>query len=206
MATLPVYNLSREEVGTIDVSDTVFASEVNQHLFYEVVKWQMAKRRAGTASTKGRSEVAGGGRKPYRQKGTGRARQGSRRAPNHVGGGIVHGPKPRSYAYRLNKKVRRGALRSALSLRASQQRLIVVQELTFAEPKTKVAAGIFDLLAEGNALVVDGPNENLKLSVRNLPKVKYLNVEGFNLYDVLNHRYLVLSEPMVRRLEGTLAK
>lgn len=206
MATLPVYNLSREEVGAIEVSDTVFAAEVNQHLFYEVVKWQMAKRRAGNASTKGRSEVSGGGRKPYRQKGTGRARQGSRRAPNHVGGGVVHGPKPRSYAYRLNKKVRRGALRSALSLRASQQRLIVVQELVFAEPKTKVAAGIFDLLAEGNALVVDGPNENLKLSVRNLPKVKYLNVEGFNLYDVLNHRYLVLSEPMVRRLEGTLAK
>ena len=127
MATLPVYNLSREEVGSIEVSDDVFAVEVNQHLFYEVVKWQLAKRRAGTASTKGRSEVSGGGRKPYRQKGTGRARQGSRRAPNHVGGGTVHGPKPRSYAYRLNKKVRKGALRSALSLRASQERLIVVQ-------------------------------------------------------------------------------
>lgn len=206
MATLPVYNLSREEVGTIEVSDAIFAAEVNQHLFYEVVKWQMARRRAGTASTKGRSEVAGGGRKPYRQKGTGRARQGSRRAPNHVGGGVVHGPRPRSYAYRINKKVRRGALRSALSLRASQERLIVVQELTFAEPKTKVAAGIFDLLAQGNALVVDGPNANLQLSVRNLPKVKYLNVDGFNLYDVLNHRYLVLSEPMVRRLEGALAR
>lgn len=206
MATLPVYNLSREEVGSIEVSDDVFAVEVNQHLFYEVVKWQLAKRRAGTASTKGRSEVSGGGRKPYRQKGTGRARQGSRRAPNHVGGGTVHGPKPRSYAYRLNKKVRKGALRSALSLRASQERLIVVQELTFAEPKTKVAAGIFDLLAEGNALVIDGPNDNLQRSVRNLPKVKYLNVEGVNLYDVLNHRFLVLSEPMVRRLEGALSK
>lgn len=206
MATLPVYNLSREEVGTIEVSDAIFAAEVNQHLFYEVVKWQMARRRAGTASTKGRSEVAGGGRKPYRQKGTGRARQGSRRAPNHVGGGVVHGPRPRSYAYRINKKVRRGALRSALSLRASQERLIVVQELTFAEPKTKVAASIFDLLAQGNALVVDGPNTNLQLSVRNLPKVKYLNVDGFNLYDVLNHRFLVLSEPMVRRLEGALAR
>lgn len=206
MATLPIYNLSREEVGTIEVSDDIFAAEVNEHLFYEVVKWQRAKRRQGTAATKGRSEVAGGGRKPYRQKGTGRARQGSRRAPNHVGGGIVHGPKPRDYGYRLNKKVRKGALRSALSLRASQERLIVVSELTFAEPKTKVAAGIFDLLAEGNALVVDGPNDNLKLSVRNLPKVKYLNVEGMNVYDVLNHRFLVLSEPMVRRLEGTLAK
>lgn len=206
MATLPVYNLSREEVGSIDVSDDVFATEVNQHLFYEVVKWQLAKRRAGTASTKGRSQVSGGGRKPYRQKGTGRARQGSRRAPNHVGGGTVHGPKPRSYAYRLNKKVRQGALRSALSLRVSQERLIVVQDLSFSEPKTKVAAGIFDLLAEGSALVLDGPNENLQLSVRNLPKVKYLNVDGMNLYDVLNHRFLVLSEPMVRRLEGALSK
>lgn len=206
MATLPIYNLNREEVGSIEVSDNVFAVEVNHHLFYEVVKWQLAKRRAGTASTKGRSEVAGGGRKPYRQKGTGRARQGSRRAPNHVGGGVVHGPRPRSYAYRINKKVRRGALRSALSLRASQGRLIVVQDIELAEPKTKVAAGIFGRLADGNALVVDGPNRNLQLSVRNLPKVKYLNADGFNLYDVLKHQYLVLSEPVVRRLEGALSR
>ena len=104
MATLPIHNLQSEEVGTIEVSDAVFATEVNEHLFYEVIKWQRAWRRAGTASTKGRNEVTGGGAKPYRQKGTGRARQGSRRAPNHVGGGGVHGPRPRSYDYPLNKK------------------------------------------------------------------------------------------------------
>jgi large subunit ribosomal protein L4 len=206
MATLPIYNLSREEVGSIEVSDDIFAAEVNRHLFYEVVKWQRAKRRAGTACTKGRNDVSGGGAKPYRQKGTGRARQGSRRAPNHVGGGVVHGPKPRSYAYRLNKKVRKGALRSALSLRTSEQKLLVVQDLGFDEAKTRHAAGVFSTLAGGNALVVDGPNQNLQLSVRNLPKVKYLNIDGINLFDVLKYEYLVLTEPMVRRLEGALAK
>ena len=206
MATLPVYNLSREEVGSIEVSDDIFATEVNRHLFYEVIKWQLAKRRAGTASTKGRNEVAGGGRKPYRQKGTGRARQGSTRAPNHVGGGTVHGPRPRSYEYRLNKKVKKGALRSALSLRASEQRLIVVQDLAMEEAKTRIAANVFQALAQGNALVLDDTNDNLMLSVRNLPKVKYLHVDGINLFDVLKHDHLVLTEPMIRRLEGALSK
>ena len=206
MATLPIHNLENEEVGSIELSDTVFGAEVNEHLFYEVIKWQMARRRAGTASTKGRNEVTGGGAKPYHQKGTGRARQGSRRAPNHVGGGVVHGPRPRSYDYHLNKKVRQGALRSALSLRLSQGKLVVLDAISFENAKTKVAAGVFGQLAEGSALIVDGPNDNLQLSVRNLPKVKYLNVDGFNLYDVLNHEYLVLSEPIVRRLEGALAK
>ena len=206
MATLPVYNLSREEVGSIEVSDDIFATEVNRHLFYEVIKWQLAKRRAGTASTKGRNEVAGGGRKPFRQKGTGRARQGSIRAPNHVGGGTVHGPRPRSYDYRLNKKVKKGALRSALSLRASEQRLIVVQDLAMDEAKTRIAANVFQALAHGNALFLDDSNDNLMLSVRNLPKVKYLHVDGINLFDVLKHDHLVLTEPMIRRLEGALSK
>jgi large subunit ribosomal protein L4 len=198
--------LSREEVGSIEVSDDIFATEVNRHLFYEVIKWQLAKRRAGTASTKGRNEVAGGGRKPFRQKGTGRARQGSIRAPNHVGGGTVHGPKPRSYEYRLNKKVKKGALRSALSLRAAEQRLIVVQDLAMEEAKTRIAANVFQTLAHGNALVLDDTNDNLMLSVRNLPKVKYLHVDGINLFDVLKHDHLVLTEPMIRRLEGALGK
>jgi large subunit ribosomal protein L4 len=206
MATLPVYNLKREEVGSIEVSDDIFAGEVKRHLFYEVVKWQLAKRRAGTASTKGRNDVAGGGAKPYRQKGTGRARQGSRRAPNHVGGGVVHGPTPRSYAHQLNKKVRKGALRSALSLRASESKLLVVDDLTFETHKTKAAANVFGLLAQGNALVVGGPNDNLQMAVGNLPKVRYLSVEGINLYDVLKHEYLVMTEPTVRRLEGVLGK
>jgi large subunit ribosomal protein L4 len=198
--------LSREEVGSIEVSDEIFGTEVNRHLFYEVIKWQLAKRRAGTASTKGRNEVNGGGRKPYKQKGTGRARQGSTRAPNHVGGGTVHGPRPRSYDYRLNKKVKKGALRSALSLRASEERLIIVQDLAMAEAKTRTAANVFQALAHGNALVLDDANENLQLSVRNLPKVKYLHVDGINLFDVLKHDHLVLTEPMIRRLEGALGK
>ncbi len=206
MATLPIYNLNREEVGTIDVNDDVFAAEVKQHLFYEVVKWQLAKRRAGTAATKGRSLVSGGGQKPYKQKGTGRARQGSRRAPNHVGGGVVHGPQPRSYAYTLNKKVKKAALRSALSLRASQGRLIVVRDFEWDEVKTSKAAKVFGVLAENNAVVVDNANCKLQLSVRNLPKVTFLPVEGLNVYDVLKHTHLVLTEPMVRSLEGALAK
>lgn len=206
MATLPIYNLNREEIGSIDVNDDIFAGQVKRHLFYEVIKWQLARRRAGTAATKGRNEVMGGGAKPYRQKGTGRARQGSRRAPNHVGGGTVHGPSPRSYAYKLNKRIRRGAMRSALSLKAEQGKLVVLQDIDLGEVKTRRAAQVFDQLAAGNALVIDGPNHTLELSVRNLPKVKFLPLEGLNLFDVLKYDTLVLTEPMVRRLEGTLSK
>ncbi|MBV71553.1 MAG: 50S ribosomal protein L4 [Myxococcales bacterium] len=206
MATLPVYNLKREEVGSIEVSDAIFAAEVKRHLFYEVIKWQQAKRRAGTAATKGRNDVAGGGAKPYRQKGTGRARQGSRRAPNHVGGGVVHGPTPRSYAYNLNKKVRKGAMKSALSLRASQAKLLVVDSLALETHRTRDAAQVFKALAQGNALVVDGPNRNLELAVGNLPKVKYLSIDGMNLFDVLKYDHLVMTEPTVRRLEGALGQ
>ena len=206
MATLPIYNLNREEIGSIDVSDDIFAGQVKRHLFYEVIKWQLARRRAGTAATKGRNEVMGGGAKPYRQKGTGRARQGSRRAPNHVGGGTVHGPSPRSYAYKLNKRIRRGAMRSALSLKAEQGKLVVLHDIDLGEVKTQRAAQVFGKLAAGNALIIDGPNHNLELSVRNLPKVKYLPLEGLNLFDVLKYDTLVLTEPMVRRLEGTLSK
>jgi large subunit ribosomal protein L4 len=202
-----VYDLGKNEVGTIDVQDEVFGVEVNRHLFYEVIKWQLAKRRQGTACTKGRSEVRGGGAKPYRQKGTGRARQGSRRAPNHVGGGTVHGPKPRSYEYNLNKKVRRGAIRSALSLRVSQDKLIVLRDLELESAKTKAAAKIFEVLANSNALIIDTvQNRNLELSVRNLPKVKLLDIDGVNLFDLLKHEYLVVTEPTVRKLEGALSK
>lgn len=206
MATLPVYNLRREEVGKIEVSDEVFGADVNRHLFYEVVKWQLAKRRAGTANTKGRAQVRGGGAKPYKQKGTGRARQGSRRAPNHVGGGTVHGPKPRSYAYALPKKVRRGALRSALSLRAKEGHLVVVQDLNLGEVKTKKAAEVFERLVGQYALIVEGENRELTLSVRNLPRVKYLPLEGLNVFDILKYPNLVVTESMVRRIEGALAK
>jgi large subunit ribosomal protein L4 len=221
MANLKVVNQNGEELDQIEVNDAVFGTEIREHLFYEVIKWQLAKRRAGTASTKGRSEVAGGGAKPYRQKGTGRARQGSRRAPNHVGGGIVHGPKPRSYAYHISKKLRRAALCAALSKRAQEGRIVVVRDLGMEEIKTRTAASIFRVLADdpstsrrrsesGHALIL-GPRAdsdaallNLKRSVQNLPKVNYLSVEGLNLFDVLNHRYLILREPEVRRLEEVL--
>ena len=222
MANLKVVNQNGEELDQIEVNDAVFGTEVREHLFYEVIKWQLAKRRAGTASTKGRSEVAGGGAKPYRQKGTGRARQGSRRAPNHVGGGIVHGPKPRSYAYHISKKLRRAALCAALSKRAQEGRIVVVRDLGMEEIKTRTAASIIRVLTDdpstsrrrsesGHALIL-GPRAesdagllNLKRSVQNLPKVNYLSVEGLNLFDVLNHRYLVLREPEVRRLEEVLS-
>jgi large subunit ribosomal protein L4 len=221
MANLKVVSVNGEELDQIEVSDAIFGAEVREHLFYEVIKWQLAKRRAGTASTKGRSQVSGGGAKPYRQKGTGRARQGSRRAPNHVGGGIVHGPKPRDYSYRISKKLRRAAIIAALSKRAQEGRLLVVRDLGLDEIKTRKAADIFRVLADdpsqsarrstnGHALVL-GPRAesdqalvNLKLSVQNLPKVNYLPLEGLNLFDILNHRYLVLREPEVRRLEEVL--
>ncbi|MAD60181.1 MAG: 50S ribosomal protein L4 [Myxococcales bacterium] len=221
MTQLKVVNIEGAEVGEIEVSDSIFNTEVKEYLFYEVVKWQLARRRAGTACTKGRSEVSGGGAKPYRQKGTGRARQGSRRAPNHVGGGIVHGPKPRSYAYNINKKLRRAALRCALSKRAQEGRLVVVRDLGMDEIKTKSAASIFNTLAadpstskrrseSGHALVL-GPRAesdekllNLKRSVQNLQRVNYLAVDGLNLYDVLNHRFLIIREPEVNHLQEVL--
>ena len=206
MATLPLYNLNREQVGSIDVEDETFGAEVNRHLFYEVVKWQLARRRSGTAHTKGRAQVRGGGKKPYKQKGTGNARQGSRRAPNHVGGGVVHGPKPRSYAYAINKKVRRGALRSALSLRAQEGRLIVVSDLGLGEVKTKKAALVFEKLANQHALVIDNGNHELELSIRNLPRVKLLAAEGLNVFDILKYPNLVVTEPMIRHIEGALRK
>ena len=221
MAQLKVVNLEGAEVGEIEVNDAIFNTEVKEYLFYEVVKWQLARRRAGTANTKGRSEVSGGGAKPYRQKGTGRARQGSRRAPNHVGGGIVHGPRPRSYAYSINKKLRRAALRCALSKRAQEGRLLVVRDLGMSEVKTKNAAAIFNSLVadpsqskrrseSGHALIL-GPRAesdeqllNLKRSVQNLPRVNYLAVEGLNLFDVLNHRFLIIREPEVNHLQEVL--
>jgi large subunit ribosomal protein L4 len=218
MAQLKVINVEGAEVGQIDVSDAIFNAEVKEHLFYDVIKWQLARRRSGNASTKGRNEVAGGGAKPYRQKGTGRARQGSRRAPNHVGGGTVHGPKPRSYAYRINKKLRRAALRAALSKRAQEGRLLVVRDLGMNEIKTQNAASLFNRIApdpslskqrstSGNALVIGARAEsdplllNLKRSVQNLPRVHYLALEGLNLYDILNHTFLVIREPEINRIQ-----
>jgi large subunit ribosomal protein L4 len=208
MAKIQVKNLSGATVGDVELDDSVFGVDVNEHLLWEVVKAQRAKRRAGTHSTKRRDEVRGGGKKPYKQKGTGNARQGSSRAPHYVGGGKVFTPKPRDYEYHVPKKVMAGALRSALSLRAKEQKLVVVDSFTLDAPKTKLVSAAIAALGAGKALIVDQKNETLKKSTRNLPTAKYLATEGINVYDVLDHETLILTRPtldaITERLKGTL--
>ena len=207
MATIEVKNLAGKSVGKVDLDDSVFGVEVNEHLLWEVVKAQRAKRRAGTASTKRRDEVRGGGKKPYKQKGTGNARQGSTRAPHYVGGGKVFTPKPRDYEYHVPKKVMAGALRSALSLRAKEQKVVVVDSFTFDAPKTKLVDQAIATLGAKSALLVDATNETLRKSTRNLQHAKYLAHEGLNVYDVLDHETLIMSratlDAVTARLKGT---
>lgn len=207
MATIDVKSLDGKKVGSVDLDDSVFGVEVNEHLLWEVVKAQRAKRRAGTHSTKRRDEVRGGGKKPYKQKGTGNARQGSTRAPHYVGGGKVFTPKPRDYEYHVPKKVMAGALRSALSLRAKEQKLVVVDSFTLDAPKTKLVDKAIKTFGGASALLVDGQNETLKKSTRNLQHAKYLAPEGLNVYDVLDHETLIMSrstlDAVTARLKGT---
>jgi large subunit ribosomal protein L4 len=204
MAKIPVYNLRRESVGELDLSDEVFGREVNEDLLYEVVKAQLASKRSGTAKVKNRAEVQGSSKKIYKQKGTGSARHGDRNAPNFVGGGQVHGPVPRSYAYRPNRKQRIGALASALSLKLKEGRLIVVDGFALDEIKTKALRGVLTTLKVGKStLIVDGSdNEKLSLSARNLEKSQYLPPEGVNVYDLLRHDTLVLTKSAAAALEA----
>ena len=205
---LPVYNLKRESVGEIDLSDEVFGAEVKEHLFYEVVKAQLASRRAGTKATKERSAVAGSSKKLYRQKGTGRARQGSIRAPHHPGGGMAHALEPKDWTYRPPRKVRIGALKSALSLFAKEGRLLVLDTLELGEIKTKGLALTLGTLQAGGAagkksLVVDAKgNENLVKSIRNLEHHHFLPPEGVNVYDILRHDHLIVSKAAAKALEA----
>jgi len=194
MAKAEIKDLDGKTVGNVDLDDTVFGVEVNEHLLWEVVKAQRAKQRAGTANTKRRPEVSGGGKKPYKQKGTGNARQGSIRAPHYVGGASVFGPKPRDFEYHLPKKAMAVALRSALSLRAKESKIVVVDKLELKEIKTQRVAKALEKVGTLNALIVDGENEKLAKSTRNLARAKYLRPEGLNVYDVLNHETLVLSK------------
>ncbi|MCU0683774.1 MAG: 50S ribosomal protein L4 [Polyangiaceae bacterium] len=204
MPTLDVFNLKREKVGELALSDEVFGAEVKEQLFYEVVKAQLASRRQGTASAKERAAVSGSSKKLYKQKGTGRARQGSLRAPHHAGGGRAHPPRPRDWSYRPPRKVRAGALKSALSLFVKEGRLIVVDSLALEAIKTKgVVTALGALQATKKTLVVDGrDNEKLRLSVRNLPDALFLPPEGVNVYDLLRHDHLVLSRDAVKALEA----
>ena len=206
MPKIQIKNFDGAPVGDIDLDDAVFGVEVNEHLLWEVVKAQRAKRRAGTHSTKRRDEVRGGGKKPYKQKGTGNARQGSTRAPHYVGGGKVFTPKPRDYEYHVPKKVMAGALRSALSLRAKEQKVVVIESFTLDAPKTKLVDKAIKTLGGKSALLVDAKNETLRKSTRNLQNAKYLAHEGLNVYDVLDHETLIMTratlDAVTARLKG----
>ena len=202
---IDIVNIEGKKVGSADLTDAVFGAKVKDYLLWEMVKAQQAAKRAGTHNTKTRMHVRGGGKKPYKQKGTGNARQGSSRAPNHVGGGKVFGPHPRDYSYTVPKKVKRAALASALSLRASENKLVVVDKLAFDAPKTKKLAGMLKTLGLKSALVVDGKqNANLTKSGMNLPKSKTLAPEGLNVFDILNHPVLVIAKDAVKAVEARI--
>ena len=206
MPNVTVYNLSGEEVSKIDLPDELFANDKYEHLLHEVVRYSQAHRRAGTASTKGRSEVRGGGKKMFKQKGTGRARHGGSRAPQMRGGGVAHGPKPRSYAFKLNKKVRRNALKSALSRRAATSNVLVFDNLDLGAIKTKTVADLLGKFGVSSALfVLPDNNEVVYKSARNIPYVKVMAESGLNVEDILRHKHLVLTTDAVAKIAERLA-
>lgn len=204
MAKVTVYNLDKKSVGELELSDDVFGGEVNEALFYEIVKAQLASRRAGTHKVKCRTEVRGTGAKMYRQKGTGRARHGDERAPQFRGGGKAFGPKPRDYSYKPPRKMRKGALRSALALKLQEGRLLIVDSFDLPEVKTKNLARVLGVLeVPKSSVIVDAAdNQNLRLSARNLDKHQFLPPEGVNVYDVLRHEHLILTKGAVAALEA----
>ena len=206
MANVSVYNMEGKEVGTIELNDAVFGVEVNEHLVHMAVVQQLANNRQGTQKAKTRSEVSGGGRKPWRQKGTGHARQGSTRAPQWTGGGVVFAPVPRDYSFKLNKKEKRAALRSALSSRVADGKLIVVDELKFDEIKTKNFKAVMDNLKVNKALVVLAENdEKVVMSARNIPTIKTALTNTINVYDILKGDTLVLTKDAVAKIEEVYA-
>ena len=200
---IDVINIEGQKVGQMDIADEVFATKVKEPLLWEAVKAQQAAKRAGTHSTKTRMFVRGGGKQPFRQKGTGNARQGSTRSPNFVGGGKVFGPHPRSYEYTLPKKIKKAALASALSLRAQEKKLVVIDKLVFEAPKAKRMASILKTLGFTSALVIDAKdNQNLAKSIRNLASHACLPPEGLNVYDILNHGVLVIAKDVIKAVEA----
>ncbi len=206
MAKVAVYTMDGAENGQIELNDNIFSVEVNIPVMHQVVVAHLAKLRQGTQSAKTRAEVRGGGRKPWRQKGTGHARQGSIRAPQWVGGGVVFAPKPRDYSLKINKKVRRLALKSALSSKVQDEKLVVLDSLKLDEIKTKAMKKVLDNLKVENALVVmDGTDQNVVLSARNLPGVKTLRADMINTYDVLKYDTLILTADAVRKIEEVYA-
>ena len=206
MANVKVYNMEGKEVGTLELNDAVFGVEVNEHLMHLAVVGQLANKRQGTQSAKTRSEVSGGGRKPWKQKGTGHARQGSTRAPQWTHGGIVFAPKPRDYSVKMNKKEKAAAIKSALSSRVAEEKIYVVDSLAFDEIKTKKMAAVLDSLKVEKALVVlDKKDENVILSARNIPEVRTVMSNSINVYDILKYGSLVITKEAVAQIEEVYA-
>ena len=206
MANVSVYNMEGKEVGTIELNDAVFGVEVNEHLVHLAVVAQLANKRQGTQKAKTRSEVSGGGRKPWRQKGTGHARQGSTRAPQWTGGGMVFAPTPRDYTITLNKKEKRAALKSALTSRVNENKFVVVDELKFDEVKTKNFKAVMNNLKVSKALVVLADNDqNTVLSARNIPEVKTSLVNTINVFDILKYNTVVATKAAVASIEEVYA-
>lgn len=206
MSTVDVVNTKNEKVGEIELNDAIFNLEVKEYLLHDVVRQQRAARRAGTACTKTRTEVAGGGAKPWRQKGTGRARAGTRTSPVWRGGGVVFGPKPRDYSFKLNRKVRKQALAMAISARLQEGNLIVMDNFSMDAIKTKDFVNVMKNLEVENGLIIDeSGNENLNKSSRNVNGFQVLGAEGMNVYDVLLHKKLILVKPAIENLEKRLS-
>ena len=206
MANVSVYNMEGKEVGKIELNDAIFGAKVNEHLVHMAVVQHLANKRQGTQKAKTRSEVSGGGRKPWRQKGTGHARQGSIRAPQWKGGGVVFAPVPRDYSFKINKKEKRAALKSVLTSRVQENKLIVVEELKFDEIKTKNFKAVMDNLKVSKALVVLGEkNENAVLSARNLPTINTAYADAINVYDIMKGDTLVLTKDAVAKIEEVYA-
>lgn len=205
MSTVNIVNTKNESVGELELSDAVFNREVKDHILHEVVRMQRAARRSGNASTKTRVEVRGGGRKPWRQKGTGRARAGTRNSPLWRGGGVTFGPKPRDYSFKVNRKVKKQAVSMALSARFQEGNLIVLDDFILERIKTKDFIGVMDVLDVDNGLiVVDDAKDNLMKSSRNVYGYKVMSSEGLNVYDILLHKKVILVQPVIESLEKRL--
>jgi len=206
MASVKVFNIEGKEVGTLELNDAVFGVEVNEHLMHLAVVSQLANKRQGTQSAKTRAEVSGGGRKPWKQKGTGHARQGSTRSPQWTGGGVVFAPKPRDYSVKMNKKEKAAAIKSALTTKVAEEKFIVVEGLTFDEIKTKKMAAVLENLKVDKALVVlDKKDENVILSARNIPAVRTTMSNSVNVFDVLKYDNVVITKEAVAQIEEVYA-
>ncbi len=206
MANVSVYNIEGKEVGTIDLNDAVFGVEINEHLVHMAVVSQLANNRQGTQKAKTRSEVSGGGRKPWRQKGTGHARQGSTRAPQWTGGGVVFAPTPRDYSFKMNKKEKRAALKSALTSRVAENKFIVIDELKFDEIKTKKFQEVLNNLNVNKALVVlEDDNKNVEISAKNIANVKTAKTNTINVFDILKYNTVITTKACVAAIEEVYA-